>query len=172
MKINFLKKSFKFTTLIVLSTNIFACSQLKDKQAIQPKIERSETTLTAINSIEEPTWNNIDIKTITGHTDGIWSVAINPQQSLIATASEDNTIKLWSSKYINSVAFNSDGTILVSTDEDTTIKLWDVNEGKVIRTLSGSSAGVNSAIFVNGDRTIISGSAAGDNKLRIWQESN
>lgn len=74
--------------------------------------------------------------------------------------------------YINSVTFNSDGTTLVSADEDRTIKLWDVNEGKVIRTLSGSSAGVNSAIFANRDRTIISGSAASDNKLRIWQESN
>jgi WD40 repeat protein len=38
-----------------------------------------------------------------------------------------------------------------SADEDTTIKLWNVNEGKVIRTLSASSAGVNSAIFTNGD---------------------
>lgn len=65
MKINYLKKSFKFTTLIVLSTNIAACSLLKDKRVIQPEIERSETTLTAINSIEEPTWNNIDIQTIT-----------------------------------------------------------------------------------------------------------
>jgi WD40 repeat protein len=123
-----------------------------------------------------------------GHDDSIRAVTFSPDGKTIATGSVDKTIKLWqvetgdliktlsdssnSSEYINSVAFNSDGKILVSADEDKTIKLWNVNQGKVIRTLSASSAGVNSAIFTNGDRTIISGSAAEDNKLRIWQESN
>ena len=58
---------------------------------------------------------------------------------MLASASEDNTIKLWDvekkteiktlighDNTVTSVAFNHNGTMLASASEDNTIKLWDV----------------------------------------------
>ena len=61
--------------------------------------------------------------------------------------------------------------MLVSAAEDKKIKLWNIKEGKGIRTLSGSNAGVNSVVF-SAENQIVSGSADDDNKLRIWKQSN
>ena len=87
IKINSLETIFKITSFIVLSSNIAACSQFQNERVSQPEINQSENSAIATNSLEKPTWNNIDIQTFSGHQDAIWSVAINPQENLIATAS-------------------------------------------------------------------------------------
>ena len=144
MKINFYQKLFKITSFIVLSTNIFACSELKNERVTQPEIKQSGNSAIAKNSIEKPAWNNIDIQTLTGHSDAIWSVAINPQQNLIATASEDNTIKLWNAKTgklvrtlkghtkgVLSISFSPDGERLASSSKEGIIKIWQVETGEI-----------------------------------------
>ena len=45
------------------------------------------------------------------------------------------------SNMVNSVAFSSDGKLLASGSEDKTIKLWDVAVGAVRQTLAGNSDG-------------------------------
>ena len=68
--------------------------------------------------------------------DIIFSVAFNSEGTLLASGSDDRTIKLWNvesrtevatlkghSNSVNSVAFNSEGTLLASGSDDNTIKL-------------------------------------------------
>ncbi len=65
------------------------------------------------------------------------SVAFSPDSQTIATASGDNTVKLWNHKGqelltltghrapVNSVAFSPDGKTLASASSDKTVILWN-----------------------------------------------
>jgi WD40 repeat protein len=83
---------------------------------------------------------------------GVYSVAFSPDGKTLASASGDNTIKLWNlqsqkpiatlaghSNSVNSVAFSPDGLTLASASGDKTIKLWNLQSQKPIATLAGHS---------------------------------
>ena len=180
IRINYFKKIFKITSLIVLSTIIYACSEPKDKQITQQENQQSQTSLTVTKSIKQPTWNNINIKTISGHNNTIWSVAINPQKNLIASASEDKTIKLWNlqtgelvrtltghSVGVLSISFSPDGEQLASSSRKGIIKIWQVDTGKNIRTINANEKAVRSVFYSPDDKKIVNSSW--DNTIKIWR---
>ena len=59
---------------------------------------------------------------------------------------------------VNSVAFSPDGRWVASGSDDETVKLWNAATGEVVRTLSGHSYGVNSVAFSPDGRWVASGS--------------
>ena len=76
------------------------------------------------------------------------SVAIHPSNHRFASASLDNSVKIWSTKtgekeavlsghmdWVQSVAYPSDGMQLASGSSDATIKIWDVKNKKCLRTI-------------------------------------
>ena len=60
---------------------------------------------------------------------------------------------------VRSIAFSSDSRLLASGSEDHTIKLWNVASGRKVRTLSGHSDAVNSVAFSPDGRWLASGGA-------------
>ncbi|WP_200817738.1 eIF2A-related protein, partial [Calothrix rhizosoleniae] len=96
---------------------------------------------------------DIELKTLKGHNSEVYSVSFSPDGKTIASASFDNTIKLWSvdgkllktlrghSSEVISVSFSPDGKTIASASWDNTIKLWSV-DGKLLKTLRGHSSEV------------------------------
>ena len=57
---------------------------------------------------------------------------------------------------VNSIAYSPDGKILASGSNDWTIRIWDVENGKHIKTLGGHTGPVNSVAFSQDGETIVS----------------
>ena len=60
--------------------------------------------------------------------------------------------------WVYSVSFSPDGNTLASGSWDTTVRLWNANTGSPIRTLTGHTSGVTSVSFSPDGNTLASGS--------------
>ncbi|MDJ0617332.1 MAG: TIR domain-containing protein, partial [Calothrix sp. MO_192.B10] len=113
------------------------------------------------------------------HGSAVNSVAFSPDDKTIASASNDNTIKLWNiedgkelkslkghTSAVNSVAFSPDGKTIASASDDNTIKLWNLQDGKVLKTLDGHTDDVFSVTFSPDGKTIASVSK--DHTIKLW----
>ena len=119
------------------------------------------------------------IKTLTGHTGTVTSVAISPDGTLLASGSADDTIKLWSlpdgellntleghTRSIYSIAISPDGTLLASGSSDDSIRLWLLPDGMLINTLWRHKSYVNSIVISPDGTFLISGSD--DKTIKLW----
>src|SRR5262249_31411796 len=108
-------------------------------------------------------------RTLTGHTQAVRSLAVSLDGTMIATGSNDTTIKLWDvargvpirtlighTQPVISLAFTPDGSGLVSASWDKTIKFWDPATGQL---LGSSPASVKLLSFSPDGRTL---AAVGD----------
>ncbi len=119
------------------------------------------------------------VETLSGHTDGVVSIAFSPDGSILASGSADNTVQLWDTvtelpiatlightAMARSVAFSPDGSILASGGHDGTVRLWDVATRTPIDILLGHTDGVESVVFSPDGNTLASGGR--DSTVRSW----
>jgi len=124
-------------------------------------------------------WQSLQSQALTGHTTSVWSVALSPDGTTLASGSKDRTIKLWSlpagkllhtlsghGSDVLSVAISLDGKTLASGSWDKTIKLWSLPAGKLLHTLSGHGNEVWSVALSPDGRTLASGS--NDRTIKLW----
>src|SRR5262249_1334332 len=131
------------------------------------------------------------IRTLTGHTDGVRSVAWSPDGAQIASGSSDRTIKIWDVEtgdlvknvttqhlgWVSSIAWSPEGARIASTGGirgcprtctyDRNIKIWAAATGTLMRTLTGHTSLVNSTSWSPDGAQIASG--ANDRTVRVWQ---
>ncbi|MEH1841720.1 MAG: serine/threonine-protein kinase [Nostoc sp.] len=118
--------------------------------------------------------------TLSGHTWAVLTVAFSPDGQILATGSDDNTIKLWEvntgqlictlvghSWSVVAVAFTADGETLLSASCDKTVKLWRVSTAEEIVTLSGHVDSVSAVAVSKVTQLIASGSR--DKTIKLWQ---
>lgn len=117
------------------------------------------------------------LHTLSGHKDLVECIAFGRNGRTLASGSFDKTIKVWdvgsgrelheflTSDWVTSVAFSLDGSILGAATGHT-VQLWDLPNGRVLRTLRGHTALVESVAFSPNRTTLASG--GGDSNIKLW----
>ncbi|MBA3752194.1 WD40 repeat domain-containing protein [Candidatus Dependentiae bacterium] len=124
------------------------------------------------------------VKFFFGHTGVVQSVAFNPLQKTLITASWDKTACIWDNEtehslhceplfqlkghtnQVRSVAYSSDGKNIVTGSLDGTVCVWNIMTRDTEKIFTGHTAGVNSVVFSPCGKFVFSGSD--DKTARLW----
>ena len=101
------------------------------------------------------------LKTFRGHLDRIGAVAVSPDGRLIATASNDQTVKVWGitsgrewftfrghTAWVRSVVFFPDGKKILTSSDDLTARVWDIATRRELLVLQGRASAHKWGIWV------------------------
>jgi WD40 repeat protein len=118
-------------------------------------------------------------RTGAGHLGAVLGLAFDSARNRLATASEDNTLKVWdtvSGKEVSTlrghrgrvlgVAFSPDGRHIASGSFDDTARLWDA-KGMELRRFSGHLDTITSVAFTSSGKFLAT--ASDDKTAKLWE---
>ncbi|MEM7124839.1 MAG: hypothetical protein AAF702_00845 [Chloroflexota bacterium] len=115
------------------------------------------------------------------HSSNVSDIAISPDGNLLATASDDNSARIWSLKpvgelarlthqdLVQKVAFSPNSQQIVTASEDSTARVWDVASGVEIARLIHEKDLRDAQFDASGKRIV---TASNDGTARTWQIHN
>jgi len=124
-------------------------------------------------------WNATNgrlIRTLNGHTDEVYSVAFSPDNTQLASASRDRSIRIWDMKGFDppnefktpfTIAVSSNGRVVAAVNGSRDIHLNDGRSSKTPTQLCGHTDSITSACFSPDDTHLAT--ASRDLTIRIWE---
>jgi len=167
----FSEEAVKAYPLQVYLAHLFLPTSLVKTTFRSDALSRMQTSLAT-----EISWNVLQLE---GHTDRVQEIAFSHDSTLLASASDDNTVRIWGTEtgeclqtlkghtnWVRNVAFSHDSTLLASASDDTTVRVWDAKTGECLHTLNGHNSYVNLVAFSHD--SMLLASASHDEMVRIW----
>lgn len=123
--------------------------------------------------------NGNRVQNLTGHGGPVRAIDISHEGSVLASASDDRTVRLWNTitwsqimsltghtDAVRSVQLTNAGVRVISGSRDHTVRIWDGRDGTLKYTLQGHSDDVLAAVVDHRIKYVLSGGS--DRGLRIW----
>ncbi|MBD2459754.1 CHAT domain-containing protein [Oscillatoria sp. FACHB-1407] len=142
------------------------------------------TTLPLVQGSPTGTPTTAEPLTINGHQERVNQLSFSPDGQLVATASDDTTVKVWTvtgelvqtltgyAQNLLDVQFSPDGRTMAIAGEANTIQLWQRDSSgrfaaQPAQTLTGHSREITSLAFSPDGQWLASSS--GDHTIRLWR---
>jgi COMPASS component SWD3 len=161
--------SILFKTLVLLSFSLFAPIGII---STLPVI--ANTPVNTPTKTPQPKQFKL---TLSGHTEPVRALAVSSNGQILASGSDDKTIKIWNPTTgalqhtltghifnIKSLVVTPNGQTVISISFDNSIKFWNTQTGKEIRTIT-EKTGVRAILLTPDGQTLITSS--GDNNIKF-----
>jgi WD40 repeat protein len=95
-----------------------------------------------------------------GHSEHVSAVVFSPDRQLVASASDDSTVRVWEtvtgqcrsvleghSGWVNAVVFSPDGQLVASASRDKTVRMWETATGQRRSVLEDQASSISCIEF-------------------------